>query len=76
MLWNEKQKLLKLAIPSAFPVHSCISEQPYGSEALRNGLGEENCIQKYVTALSEKSAFALINAGTYGISFDDGSNTL
>ena len=76
MLWNEKQKLLKLSIPSAFPVHSCIGEQPYGSEALRNGLGEENCIQKYVTALGEKSAFALINAGTYGISFDEGSNTL
>lgn len=75
-LWNEKQKLLKLSIPSAFPVESCIGEQPYGSEELRRGIGEENCIQKYVAATGEKCAFALLNAGTYGVSFDHASNTL
>jgi len=74
--WNEKQKLLKLAVPGAFPIHSCIGEQPYGSEALRHGMTEECCIQKYALALGERSGFALFNAGSYGISFDNNSNTL
>ena len=74
--WNEKQKLLKMAVPCAFPIHSCIGEQPYGSEELRHGMAEECCIQKYALALGNNCGLALFNTGSYGISFDDTSNTL
>jgi alpha-mannosidase len=74
--WNEKQKLLKLAVPAAFRATSCLGEQLYGSEPLRNGMKEECCIQKYVAVIGEECAFALPNAGSYGVSFDDATGIL
>lgn len=74
--WNEKQKLLKLHVPAAFQIDQCIGDQAYGSEALRPGMAEECCIQKYVTAVGAEEAFALANRGTYGISFDREGNAL
>ena len=69
--WLEKQKLVKLNIPSDFVNSNCIGEEAYGREELKNEL-EENVAQKYVAIFDEKSAISVLNKGTYGSSFDNG----
>ena len=68
--WAEKEKLIKLKVPSAFGANECIGEQPYGREVLKNGL-EENVSQKYTAICSADSAILAVNNGVYGSSFDE-----
>ncbi len=70
MEWLEKQKLVKLNIPSTFINAKCIGEEPYGREEMRYNL-EENVAQKYVVIFDESKAISVINKGTYGSSIDD-----
>ncbi len=68
--WAEKEKLIKLKVPSAFGAFECIGEQPYGREMLKNDL-EENVSQKYVAMCSDEKAILAVNNGVYGSSFDE-----
>lgn len=68
--WCEKEKLIKLKVPSAFGAYECIGEHPYGRETLKNEL-EENVSQKYIALCSDKSAILAVNNGVYGSSFDE-----
>ena len=78
IVWDEKQKLVKLNVPAAFDKTECIGEEAYGREVLRGGL-EENVSHRY-TALCQPTdggaAFAVLNNGLYGSSFDDAANAL
>ncbi len=73
--WAEKEKLIKLKVPSAFGANECIGEHPYGREILKNGL-EENVSQKYVVICNGESAILSVNNGVYGSSFDDKNGEL
>ena len=75
IVWDEKQKLVRLNIPAAFGADTCIGEHPYGSEVLKGGM-EENVSQKYVAVCSEKQAILVMNNGTYGSAFDDADRSL
>lgn len=71
IVWNEKQKLVKLNIPTTLKNSVCIGEQAYGREILRDGFNE-NVSQKYVAVCDDNNAFLAINSGIYGSSFDNG----
>ncbi len=73
--WAEKEKLIKLKVPSAFGAFECIGEQPYGREKLKNDL-EENVSQKYVAMCSGEKAILAVNNGVYGSSFDENKGEL
>lgn len=74
IVWNEKQRMVKLNVPTAFSANVCLGEQAYGREALRDDQ-TENVSQKYAAACSDDMALVAVNNGTYGSSFDkcDGS---
>ena len=71
LLWNEKQKLVKLNVPCSLKNCDCIGEQPYGAEKLKTGF-EENVSQKYIILSSDENAICIANKGSYGSSFDSG----
>jgi len=73
--WNEKEKLVKLAIPAAIKNTVCVGEQPYGREQLKTSR-EENVSQKYLILSNDKNALFVANNGVYGSSFDEINNTL
>lgn len=73
--WNEKQKLLKLNVPTDIGASECIGEHPYGRETLKTEL-QENVSQKYIAVCSEKLAVLTVNNGIYGSSFDNKNNAL
>ncbi len=73
--WAEKEKLIKLRVPSAFGATECIGEHPYGRETLKNGL-EENVSQKYVAICDGDRGILSVNNGVYGSSFDDDKGEL
>lgn len=75
IIWDEKQKLIKLNIPAAFDSTECIGEQAYGRETLKTAL-EENVSQKYIAICSKDKAILAENNGIYGSSFDDADNSL
>ena len=70
IIWDEKQKLVRLNVPAAFEADACIGEHPYGSEVLKNGM-EENVSQKFVAICSGNQAILAINNGIYGSAFDE-----
>lgn len=69
MEWLEKQKLVKLNVPSVFADARVIGEEPYGREELRYNL-EENVAHKYIAIVDGKNGISVINKGTYGSSVD------
>lgn len=71
--WNEKSKMLKLAIPTVFEESELLGQSAYGAERLKNN-GDEVVAQKWlaVVAETEKLAFTCINDGTYGADMKDG----
>ncbi len=73
--WTEKQKLVKLNVPSAMADIACIGEQAYGREALCGGL-RENVSQKYIALCNRERALLIANDGTYGSSFDEEGSAL
>lgn len=75
IVWNEKQKMVKLNIPSSFGADTCIGEHAYGREKLFGSL-KENVSQKYIAACRGDRAILCMNNGVYGSSFDDKNGEL
>lgn len=73
VFWNEKDKMLKLSIPTQDKSARCVGDVAYGREDLDNE-GLENIAQKWIAALSEEKdqAVTLINNGSYGFSCRNG----
>lgn len=67
--WNEKQKLVKWNVASAFGNAVCIGEEAYGREALVCDL-RENVSQKYIALCGDERAILVSNDGIYGSSCD------
>ncbi|PCJ59011.1 MAG: alpha-mannosidase [Planctomycetota bacterium] len=71
--WNEKDKILKLAIPTKLKDPAYHGEVAYGQDTL-SSTGQEAVAQKWSAAVSKKDdiAISMINNGTYGSSFEKG----
>jgi len=71
--WNEKDKMLKLAFPTALEPCKYIGQTAYGFEELPSN-GDEAVSQKWVAAVSEEKDLALtcINDRVYGSDFAAG----
>lgn len=73
VLWNEKDRMLKLAIPSSFRDGKCRGQVAYGVEEF--GPTEDELVaQKWVSVVSADSRYALtvINDRVYGFDFKGG----
>jgi len=68
--WNEKDKMLKLAIPTPFKNSRYIGQVAYGVAELPSN-GNEAVAQKWVAVVSDDADMALTcaNEGTYGSDF-------
>ncbi len=75
VVWNEKQKMLKMNIPSSFGADTCIGEHPYGREKFFDAL-KENVSQKYILECKDDKAILCVNNCVYGSSFDDKNGEL
>lgn len=75
--WNEKDKMLKLAVPVAFEDAVYMGQVAYGRDVLP-GAEREVVAQKWVAAVSERHGMALtcINDGIYGSDFVDNAMRL
>ena len=73
VLWNEKDRMLKLSVPSLFTKGTCRGQVAYGVEEY-DRFGEELLAQKWVAALSkdETRALTVMNSGTYGFDYSEG----
>ncbi len=73
VLWNEKDRMLKLSIPTVFFNGTCRGQVAYGVEDFKK-TGEELVAQKWVgvVSLDEKYALTIINKGTYGFDYTQG----
>ncbi len=74
VVWVEKQKMIKMAIPSSFAKVN-IGEQAYGREKLKEDL-LENVSQKYIALTGDGKGLLAINNGVYGSSFDQNEGVL
>ncbi len=72
LLWNEKQRMVKLAIPAAFADAQCLGQVAYGTEPLPV-TGRENVSQKFIVMHNGSDAFSVFNDGIYGSSVEDGT---
>lgn len=75
IIWDEKQKMVRMNIPSSFGAAECIGQQPYGHEVLKNDM-TENVSQEYIVFASDDKAILAVNNGTYGSAFDGMNSTL
>jgi alpha-mannosidase len=73
VLWNEKDRMLKLAWPVAAPGAAYYGQVAYGVQKLPDN-GNECVAQKWVGAVSstDNKAVTIINNGIYGSDFADG----
>ncbi|MBN2552267.1 MAG: hypothetical protein JXB06_05835 [Spirochaetales bacterium] len=71
--WNEKDKMLKLAIPTLLGDAECLGQVTFGIETLRDG-GEESVIHRWVALLprDRDGALACINDGIYAADWAGG----
>ena len=71
--WNEKDRMLKLALPTAFDAPRYWGQVAFGRDVLP-GEEREVVAQKWVAAVSEvqDGALTCINDGSYGSDFVDG----
>ena len=69
VVWAEKQKMIKMAIPTSFGADVCIGEQAYGREMLKDNL-DENVSHNYIALTGYGKALCAINNGVYASSFD------
>lgn len=71
--WNEKDRMLKLSIPTPFTQAQYVGQVAYGSDVLASN-GDEVIAHKWVAAISKKhnKALTIINEGIYGSDFKDG----
>ena len=73
--WGEKQRLLRLNIPTTLKDSVCVGEQPYGEEKLKDDF-EENVSQKFITVSDQADTLLAINNGIYGSCFNSKSGNL
>lgn len=66
--WNEKDKLLKLAVPVRMRQARYLGQVAYGRDELP-GDKREVVAQKWVAAITDEYALTLINDGVYGSDF-------
>jgi len=73
VLWNEKDRMLKLSLPTPFAEGACRGQVAYGVEEFCRR-GEELVAQKWVAVISDdrQSVLTVINDRTYGFDFQDG----
>ncbi|MDP8207079.1 MAG: glycoside hydrolase family 38 C-terminal domain-containing protein [Candidatus Electryonea clarkiae] len=73
VFWMEKDKMLKLSIPTEMGNCRCKGQVAYGTEDF-NRPGDELVAQRWVALFSpdEKNALSIINDRTYGFDFKDG----
>lgn len=73
VLWNEKDRMLKLSVPTVFGDGTCKGQVAYGVEDFKR-TGEELVAQKWVGVVSpdKKHALTIINEGTYGFDYAQG----
>lgn len=69
--WNEKSKMLKLAIPSTFSNPVYLGETVYGYEELADN-GSEVVSQRWNGLCEDNKMFSLINDRIYGSSLEKG----
>ena len=71
--WNEKDRMLKLSIPTAFSDGNCRGQVAYGVEGFK-GRAVELVAQKWigVHSASNQHALTVINDGTHGFDFSEG----
>ena len=71
--WAEKDKMLKLSVPTLFPKARYVGQTAYGVADLP-GDGDEAVAQKWVAAVSDEDGAALtvVNDCIYGSDFADG----
>ncbi len=71
--WNEKDRMLKLSLPSPFADGACRGQVAYGVEEFQR-FGEELVAQKWVAVLSRdgQTALTVVNDRTHGFDFLDG----
>lgn len=71
--WNEKDKMVKLSIPSRFENGTCLSQVPYGLQKHLSSQ-KERVTQKWlgVSSKNKKYMLTLINEGVYGFDFISG----
>ncbi len=71
--WNEKDKMLKLAVPKSLKKPICIGQTAYGRENFESG-GNEKVAQKWLAIISKnnRDALTIINDRTYGFDIMDG----
>ena len=70
VLWNEKDRALKLSIPVTGDGHRFLGQVAYGVEELPTN-GDEIIAQKWVAACSGGGALTCINDGIYGSDFSE-----
>ena len=71
--WAEKDKMLKLSVPTLFPRARYIGQTAYGAADLPSD-GDEAVAQKWVAAVSDKdeATLTIVNDCIYGSDFSDG----
>ena len=69
--WNEKNRMLKLSVPTAIADARFIGQTAFGVNDLPVD-GSEAVAQKWIAALSKHSAFTCINDGVYSSDFRRG----
>ena len=73
LFWNEKDKMVKLSVPTVFTQGTCLGQVPYGLEEYPRS-EKEKVTQKWTGVLSEDREYmiTLINRGTHGFDFIKG----
>ena len=73
VLWQEKDRMLKLSLPTPWPAGILLGQVAYGAQELA-GEGAETVGQKWlaVTSGDGSRALSIVNDSTYGCDFKDG----
>ena len=71
--WNEKDRMLKLSVPTTVKNGRCLGQVAYGVEEFQREK-EELVAQKWIGVFSidHKHALTIVNIGTHGFDFFDG----
>jgi len=69
--WNEKDKMLKLCVPTTLEESKYIGQTAFGVETLQDDLTEV-VSHKWVATVNDKFAVCVVNDGIYGSSFKNG----
>jgi alpha-mannosidase len=71
VLWHEKDRMLKLSVPTTMPEGAYLGQVAYGVARLPTN-GDEAVAQKWVAVVEGDKALTCINDGVYGSDFADG----